>query len=123
MLFGCLASMPTIYSETVIDVLGIEQTEGFYGEYDIVIDNSTDRSYFDKYCAYKITPNIFDNFEKYFVIHFSWAYDEEPQTKCYTYVGTDWIEEARSTQPVVYYGYNNWITNEFVYKWGGKNAQ
>ena len=85
-----IASLPTLYSKLLIEVIGEhmgpEGIEQFYGDFDVEIS----RSEYNKYYAYKISNNP----ERYLVIYFYDNPKDEMQIEFFTYKGTDWIEEV-----------------------------
>ena len=83
-----IASLPTLYSEVLIEYLGEpdspEHIEEFYGDFDVEIIKSE----YSKYYAYKI------GYDLYLVIHYKGSKVDPMQIEFDINKGTDWIEEV-----------------------------
>ena len=90
-----VATLPTVYNKTLIDLLGWpdspERIEFLYGDFDVEVIKSKH----SKYYAYKMNDKNTNNEGKYFVIHYSSSPVDEVRIHFYTYEGTDWIEEVQ----------------------------
>ena len=98
LLLFAIAIAPTIYSRTIISMVGWnkqpEKIEKIYGEFDVEIDNTIDPDFINGYYAYRMGSPIFRKNEMYFVIEFDSPKHEESRIKYHIFTGTDWIEEV-----------------------------